>query len=148
LKTLRQHTRARLKDERGVAALEFAIVSQLLLILLYGMLNYGFVFALDHNISQAAAEAARATIAQPTTSTDAQLITYAQNTARNVLSFSAAKTYATVTAEVINCPADATVRCIHVTISYDYANHPLIPAFLLGGLLPSTVSSESTVELG
>jgi Flp pilus assembly protein TadG len=148
LKTLKAHVRARLKDERGVAALEFAIVAQLLMLLLYGMLSYGFVFALDHNLSQASAEAARATISQPTTSTDAQLISYAVTTARNELSFTQAKTYANVTAEVITCPSDSSLRCIHVTITYDYSSHPLIPMAFLGGLLPSTVSSDSTVELG
>lgn len=145
---MRDHARARLKDERGVAALEFAIVAQLLMILLYGMLSYGFVFALQHNLNQAASEAARATLSQPTTSTDAQLISYAQTTAQNEISFSSAKTYATVTAEVINCPSDASIRCIHVTISYPYSTHPLVPTAFMGGLFPSTVSSDSTVELG
>ena len=148
MKSLRHHVRGRLKDERGVAALEFAIVAQLLMLLLYGMLSYGFVFALDHNLSQASAEAARATISQPTTSTDAQLISYAETTARNQISFSMAQTYATVTAAVISCPSDSSLRCIHVTISYDYSSHPLIPTAFLGGLMPSTVSADSTVELG
>ncbi len=148
MKALRAHVRARLKEERGVAALEFAIVAQVLFLLLFGMLNYGFVFALDHNLSQASADAARATISQPTTSTDAQLVAYAENTARNGISFSLAKTYATVTAEVINCPSDTSIRCIHVSISYDYSSHPLIPVAFMGGLLPSKVSADSTLELG
>jgi Flp pilus assembly protein TadG len=148
LKTLKEHVRKRLSEERGVAALEFAICAQLLLLLLYGMLSYGFVFALQHNLNQAATEAARATLSQPTTSTDAQLVTYAENTATNELSFSAAKTYATVTAEVINCPSDSSIRCMHVTISYNYSTHPLVPSVFMGGLLPNTVSSDATVELG
>jgi Flp pilus assembly protein TadG len=148
LKTLRDHVRNRLKDERGVAALEFAIVVQLLMILLYGMLSYGFVFSLQHNLTQASADAARATISQPSTSTDAQLITYAKNFATSELSSSMAKTYATVSAQIINCPSDASLRCIDVSISYPYSSHPLLPTAILGGLLPSNVSAESTLELG
>lgn len=148
MKTLKDHVRARLKDERGVAALEFAIVAQLLMILLYGMLSYGFVFSLQHNLNQAASDAARATISQPSTSTDAQLISYAQTTATNELSFAAAKTYATASAEVITCPSDSSLRCIHVTISYPYSSHPLVPTAFMGGLFPSTVSSDVTLELG
>ena len=148
MKTLKDHARSRLKDERGVAALEFAIVSQLLLLLLYGMLSYGFVFALNHDITHAAAEGARATLSQPDTSTDAQLDAYATNAARDALSFAAAKTYANVTAEVIPCPSDATIRCIHVHIDYAYRNRPLVPSFgLMNGLIPGSIAADSTVEL-
>ena len=149
MKTLKGHVRSRLKDERGVAALEFAIVAQLLLILLYGMLSYGFVFGLQHNLTQASADAARATISQPTTSSDAALELYAHDFATSELSFAMAKTNAVVTTAVINCPSDATIRCIDVKISYDYSSHPLVPTFgLLAGLYPSTVSAESILELG
>ena len=50
----------RLRSERGVAALEFAIVSQLLLLLLYGIIMYGFVFALDWGIMSGLSNAAGA----------------------------------------------------------------------------------------
>jgi len=143
MKSLRPHVWKRLRSERGVAALEFAIVSQLLLLLLYGMLMYGFVFALDHNMTQAAAEGARAAISQTT-----NIATYAQNAARDRLSFGQAKTYANVTASVAACPSDATVQCVTVTITYDNATHPVLPGFFgMQYLAPSTISATSTVEL-
>jgi Flp pilus assembly pilin Flp len=149
LKALGVDVRSRLKDERGVAALEFAIVAQLLFILLYGMLSYGFVFALQHNLTQASADAARATISQPTTSSNAALALYAHDFAVSELSFSMAKTYSSVTTAVINCPSDASIHCIDVKITYPYSSHPLIPTFgLLSGLYPSSVSAESILELG
>jgi Flp pilus assembly protein TadG len=133
----------RLRSERGVAALEFAIVSQLLLLLLYGMLMYGFVFALDHNLTQAAAEGARAAISQTT-----NITTYAENAARDHLNFGQAKTYANIVATLGNCASDPTVQCITVTITYDNRAHPVLPGFLgMQYLTPSTIGATSTVEL-
>lgn len=132
----------RLRNERGVAALEFAIVSQLLLLLLYGMLMYGFVFALDHNITQAAAEGARAAISQTS-----NIETYAINAAKSHLNFGQDST-STVTATIANCASDATVQCITVTITYDNRAHPVLPGFLgMQYLTPATIGATSTVEL-
>jgi Flp pilus assembly protein TadG len=149
LKTLKDHTRSRLKDERGVAALEFAIVAQLLMLLLYGMLSYGFVFAVDHDITHAAAEGARATLTQPDSSTDAQLDAYATTAARDALSFTQVKQCnSCITSEVIPCPSDATIRCIHVHIDYPYRNQPLVPTVAgMNGLIPQDIVADSTVEL-
>jgi len=138
-----------IKSERGVAALEFAIVAQLLMLLLYGMLTYGFVFALDHNITQSAAEGARFAISEPTNATDSTIITDSINAAKSHISFAAAKTYAVVQAEIINCVAsNPTIRCIHVWITYDWRNHPLIPGLVgMQNLTPSQIGADSTVEL-
>jgi Flp pilus assembly protein TadG len=133
----------KLRSERGVAALEFAIVVQVLFLLLYGMLMYGFIFALDHNMTQSAAEGARAAISQTH-----DWASYAETSARDHLSFMQAKTNANVKAEVIPCPSDATVQCIHVTITYDNRAHPILPGFLgMQYLTPGTITAESTVEL-
>src|SRR5438309_11167910 len=134
----------RLRSERGVAALEFAIVSQLLLLLLYGIIMYGFVFALDHDITQAAAEGARAAISQTT-----NIANYAKQAATDHLSFAQAKAHAVVAAAVIPCPSDATSSCIHATITYDNHTYPAIPGFFrMQNLTPSTITAESTVEPG
>jgi len=132
----------RLRSERGVAALEFAIVAQLLLLLLYGMLMYGFVFALDHNITQAAAEGARAAVSQ--TSNQA---TYAINAAKSHLNFGQDST-SDVQASVAPCANDATVQCVTVTITYDNRAHPVLPGFLgMQYLTPATIGATYTVQL-
>jgi len=132
----------RLRSERGVAALEFAIVAQLLLLLLYGMLMYGFVFALDHNITQAAAEGARAAVSQ--TSNQA---TYAINAAKTHLNFGQDST-SDVQASVAPCANDATVQCVTVTITYDNRAHPVLPGFLgMQYLTPATIGATYTVQL-
>ena len=51
------------KDRRATAAVEFAILSPLFLLLLFGMIAYGIYFGASHSIQQIAADAARTAIA-------------------------------------------------------------------------------------
>lgn len=51
------------RDARGVAALEFAIIAPVLILLVGGILIYGLYFATLHNLQQLVAEASRATVA-------------------------------------------------------------------------------------
>jgi Flp pilus assembly protein TadG len=138
-----------LRSERGVVALEFAIVAQLLILLLYGLITYGFVFALDHNITQAAAEGARHAISEPTNALDSTITGDACSDATDHISFAAAKAHAVCSANIItNCNGTTGLRCIHVQITYDWRSYPLIPGFVgMQYLTPSQIGADSTVEL-
>ena len=139
----------RLRSERGVAALEFAIVAQLLVLLLYGMVLYGFVFLVDHSITQAAAEGARSALSEPTGTSDAQIASDAATYAKNHIPFAEAKTYGVASGNVDWCDATHTVKCVTVTVTYDNRAHPVIPGFVgMNYLTPATISASSTVELG
>ena len=50
-------------DRRGTAAVEFAILTPVFLLLMTGMLAYGFYFGAFHSLQQLAADAARTAIA-------------------------------------------------------------------------------------
>jgi len=67
------HTRAR-RDQQGAVAVEFALISMLLLILLFGIIQYGLYFWASQNGSSVAREALRRTSVGGCT--DAQLTTY------------------------------------------------------------------------
>jgi Flp pilus assembly protein TadG len=54
--------RALAKDESGVAALEFAIVAPIFIVIMLGILVYGMYFTVAQSVQQLAAEAARAAI--------------------------------------------------------------------------------------
>jgi Flp pilus assembly protein TadG len=137
------HLGRRLRSERGVAALEFAIVAQVLFLLLYGMILYGFIFALDHNMTQSAAEGARSAISHTSNWEQA-----AEDAARDHLSFMQAKTYSNIVATKAACSYNSSLQCITVTITYDNRAHPVLPAFLgMQYLTPGTITAESTVEL-
>ena len=73
LRRIREH----LQRQDGVAAVEFAIVSMVFLVLLYGILTYGFIYSMDQSFNHAAEEGARSAISQ---TTEAAAITTAQQT--------------------------------------------------------------------
>jgi Flp pilus assembly protein TadG len=52
-----------LRDRSGVAAIEFAILAPVYLLMLVGMIGYGIYFGASHSVQQLAADAARASIA-------------------------------------------------------------------------------------
>jgi hypothetical protein len=54
------------KRERGVAAVEFAIVAPLLLTILFGMIEFGHVFLVRQTVQHAAREACRVAVLKST----------------------------------------------------------------------------------
>lgn len=53
------HSRSRTRTEDGAAAVEFALVSSLLFVLVFGIIQYGFYFNDSLNVRQGVREAAR-----------------------------------------------------------------------------------------
>jgi Flp pilus assembly protein TadG len=138
-----ERIRVRVAREDGVAALEFAIVSMLFLVILFGILTYGFIYSMDQSITHAAEEGARAAIA---TTTDAAAIDTARNTAYSRLSnYQPSLQLSDITAVIVN-NCDGTFKCIKVTITYPWSTRPLIPAFP-GLPTPSSIVAEATVQL-
>lgn len=147
MRTLRLLRRSReMREERGVAAVEFAIVSLVFIMLLFGMISFGFVFALQHNMTHAASEGARAALKAP----QGDEIATAEDRADAALSFKTASDHAIVDAQILTgneCePANPTIRCLKVTITLDYDAHPVIPS-LFGVGTPDTMTASATVEL-
>lgn len=139
-----QKIRARLRAQDGVAAVEFAIVSMVFLLFLYGILTYGFIFGLDQSMNHAAEEGARSAIS---TTTDAAAITKAQTTSLQRLSWLGSRIQSSdVVASVAACPNDTSVKCITVKITYPWSTRPIVPklAFLPA---PSQMQAVAVVQL-
>jgi Flp pilus assembly protein TadG len=52
-----------LRDGRGSSAVEFALISPVLILIFAGIIGYGYVFSVYHGVQQIASEAARAAVA-------------------------------------------------------------------------------------
>jgi Flp pilus assembly protein TadG len=100
----------RWRDDRGAAAVEFAIIAPVLILLLFGIVEYGLVFNAQLQLTGAAREAARemAVTADPDQARAAAL--------GSVAALSPALTGADVTFSSPACPAGTDVTA---TIGYD-----------------------------
>jgi Flp pilus assembly protein TadG len=76
----------KLKEERGAAAVEFAIVLPLLCMLLFGIIEFGFLLYDQAMITNASREGARAGIVfNPTPISDGEITTVVENYCRDHL---------------------------------------------------------------
>jgi Flp pilus assembly protein TadG len=138
------HNAARRRhDQRGAAVVEFAIASMVLLVLLFGIISYGYVLSFKQGLTQAAAEGAR----QAAVGGD-----HVDAVRKAVSAFN--KTCGTggltctydKTAAATGCATDNI--CMRVRVSYDWKNYPILPKFPgLGLLLPDTLTSTSITRL-
>ena len=142
------HNHRRRHDERGAAVVEFAIASVLLLVLLFGIIEFGYVLSFKQGLTQAAAEGARV----GAVGSDSTAIAAAVNKAVGAFN-------QTCNTGGLSCKNDAgvwpptptacgTYTCITIEVSYDWKNHPLLPKFPgLGLILPDTLKSTSVARV-
>lgn len=127
--------------EDGAVVVEFAVVFILFMTLLWGLISYGAIFAVQQSLTHAAAEGARAAVNVPDPATAA---TRAEQVAADQLDWLEAAGL-TVAASVTPCDYDATIECVYVTTQYDWANHAIVPS-ILDVATPDTLSSRAVVQ--
>lgn len=147
--------------------MEFTFVSILLLLLVFGIINFGLLLSFKQDMTRAAAEGARAGAVAAAGQAEADA--YAE-TNRAVMEFSdrfKSSGCATDGMEDLNGNRDCEVAlhdcddevpdtnlesakpdCITVLLTYNYQDHPLItPVPLLSGLLPNEVKAASVAKV-
>ncbi|MFK0300303.1 TadE/TadG family type IV pilus assembly protein [Brevundimonas sp. NPDC090276] len=127
------------RDRRGVAAIEFAVVAPLLIMLMFGMIMYGSWFWMAHSVQAIASEGARAAIAGLDPAEREQLARALVGAQVGDLGLDASKAAVAV---------ESTPSVIRVNIAYDASDHPLMA---LSGLIPSppkTIRRTAVVRLG
>jgi Flp pilus assembly protein TadG len=155
--TAKRSRPTRSSGEDGAALVEFALVSVLLVVLLFGIINFGLLLSFKQDMTRAAAEGARAGAVAPT----GVVIADAQGaTQEAVKAFSDRFAANHCTTQGMTCtytlgpcvtPAPSgppAQQCVTVELTYDYEHHPFLPRLpLLAEILPKTVNAKSIARV-
>lgn len=155
----RAQVQGRSRSERGAAALEFALVTPILMGLLLGIISYGYMLSFRQGISQSAAEGARAAAVLPgstVTTAKADAARAAVNRALAAYDVTCSGTelrrdttvVGTCAVSIATCTNNTAEQCASVRINYAYRQHPLLPSFPgLGGTLPEKLDYTAVAEV-
>lgn len=103
-----------LRRSDGVAALEFALVAPVLIALVFGIMTFGYAFALENGLQELAADAARATVGGiDTTERQSLLTSYMAQASTQYMLLDASKLSYTPT---FTTGTDASIS---LTVTYD-----------------------------
>lgn len=133
------------KDESGAAALEFALVLPILLLILFGIISYGYIFSVRQALTQAAAEGARAAAVASTGQTTKA--TSAVNSALSSMGLTCGTGGLTCTPSVAACANDSSLQCATVTVSFAYEANTPMPDLLPSAVIPDTLSFTSVARV-
>lgn len=130
----------RRRDQRGAAAVEFALVLPILLLLVFGIISYGYMLSFRGSMSQAAAEGAReaAVTVNATNREDAAM--QAVDEALAAYGVDCADAGMTCDYELLTGTADCATTCVRISLEYAYGDFPLIPVPFVDGFMPDTIA--------
>jgi Flp pilus assembly protein TadG len=144
------------RGQRGVTAIEFAILFPVFFAILYAIIQYGMIFAAQQTLTLAAEEGARAALQYQEASSTTAALTLRQDTAQQaclksigwLASVSSSITCVATTPSQTNCP-NSSMYCVQVAADYpNYSAHPLIPTIaLLRWAVPAKLGSSAIVQL-
>ncbi|HWJ67630.1 MAG TPA: TadE/TadG family type IV pilus assembly protein [Nocardioides sp.] len=146
------------RDARGAAAVEFALIMPILLLLVFGIISYGYMLSFRQAISQAAAEGARAAaVAQVAGERDDDAVA-AVNDALDSYGVTCADAdgplqrnladVGTCSVVIAQCDGEpASVLCATVTIDYAYEANPLLPVPGVGIVLPDRLAYSAVARV-
>ncbi|KAA1418489.1 pilus assembly protein [Nocardioides humilatus] len=148
------------REERGAAALEFALILPILVMLVFGVISFGYMLSFRQALSQAAAEGGRAAAVQPSGTASATRITAARSAINDALgSYGVTCTSGgglthsggssgTCTITIGACTSGPTgAQCAKVVLHYPYKNNSLIPGLGINTILPSDLEYTTEVRV-
>lgn len=132
---MKNHLCNRRSTLRGATALEFALVFPILFLMMYGMLSYALIFAAQHSLSDAAAEAGRVAVRFSGSPQDKNPIERGKKGCD--IAMPRVAWVAKIGGGAVNCDVDLydescplvvdKTQCISVSVRYNYQANPLIP---------------------
>lgn len=126
------------RDQAGAVIIEAALGLVMLIVVLVGIVTYGFWFMAAHSLQQVANEAARATLGAMDTSERDELV-------QRSIDNSIAQTGA-IDARLLHVDTDTNEGFYTVTLTYDASNFPLFESSLIP--LPSdTIRRSASIEV-
>jgi Flp pilus assembly protein TadG len=126
------------------------MVFPLFFAVLYGIVTYTMIFVAQQNLTLAAEEGARAALNYQSASSTASALAARAGAACTTASglVTTLMSAATCASTSNPCSYDATMDCVIVTLTYNYASRPLLPALPMTGIvLPASLVSSATVQL-
>jgi Flp pilus assembly protein TadG len=153
--SIRRFPSASRRRQRGIAAVEFAIVFPVFFTVFYGLVTFALIFLAQHSLTLAAAEGARSAIRyQPATQAIAlaSRSTLACSTAAGLVQWlpGAGASTSSVSCVVTSPPClyDATLICMQVQMTYAYGQNPLVPLIPFAvAVLPANLYGVATVQI-
>jgi Flp pilus assembly protein TadG len=131
--------RTALRNRSGAAAIEFAIVGPVFVLMLLGIVSYGGYFWLAHSVQQLANDGARSAVAG-LSATERQQLAQATIT-------SEVTSYASLNASLMTVTESEQSQAITVTVNYNAADS----GFWIASIVPmpsTTIERSATVKLG
>ena len=126
--------------ERGAAVLEFSLVLPLFVFIIYALIAFGMALSTKHQVTNAAAEGARATVGAADYAT-----AMSRSTAR-ITSFLGAPNGRYTVSYPGSATTCGTSQCIEVTVVWDYQHHPVVASAPgLGVFMPNSLTSKAVV---
>jgi Flp pilus assembly protein TadG len=152
--------RRRCRDDAGTAILELALVSILLLTLVFGIINFGLILSFKQDMTRAAAEGARAAaVAYPASTAVATATTATQQAVQGFNKTCNAGGLTCLVSQhdcddpvpdVLDNPVDDPLvpNCVQVDLTYNYSTNPLVvPVPLIASFLPKQIRATSDARV-
>ena len=147
------------REDRGAAALEFGLILPILVMLVFGVIAFGYMLSFRQGMSQAAAEGGRAAAGQISGTSSSVRIEAARAAINDALdsygvecngdalthSGGASGTCNIVIGACTTGPSGA--QCARVTLDYPYSDNSLIPGLGVNALLPDNLVYTAEVRV-
>lgn len=148
------------REDRGAAALEFGLILPILVMLVFGVIAFGYMLSFRQGMSQAAAEGARSAAVQISGTANSVRIAAARAAINDALdsygvectsggalthSGGASGACTIVIGACTSGPSGA--QCAKVTLDYPYSDNSLIPGLGVNALLPDNLVYTAEVRV-